>query len=213
VSAPVAGQRFWFLDTASLLSMAVDDAIATAVLDEIDDDTVVVIDVVVSELEHRATIADTAALAKAALRSRPPDWVELDTNSVPLELVLAAQEDVADGRVLNDESQHWAESTIIAMGRQSAASGSTSIKVLLSEDYDARRVAAAVANMEALSIHRLLHGRVHGDRMTADAAAEIAEKLNEAWPGTGSDGRRLRRPDRPPAGTHRSAVALRALLH
>ena len=63
VSAPVAGQRFWFLGTASLLSMAVDGAIATAVLEEIDDDTVVVIDVVVSELEHRATLACTAPLA------------------------------------------------------------------------------------------------------------------------------------------------------
>ena len=103
---------------------------------------------------------------------------------MPLELVLAAQEDVADGRVLSDEWQHWAESTIIAMGRQpSAASGSTSIKVLLSEDYDARRVAAAVANMEVLSIHRLLHRRVHRSRMTADAAAEIADKLHEAGRG------------------------------
>jgi hypothetical protein len=184
VNAPVTGStRFWFLDTASLLSMAVDDAIAAAVLSEIDDDTVVIIDVVVSELEHRATMTGTAALAKAALASRRPNWVELGTNSVPLEMVLAAQEDVADGRVLTDDSQHWAESTIIAMGRQSAASDSTSIKVLLSEDYDARRVAARVANMEALSIHRLLHMRVHGNRMTADAAAEIADKLREAGRG------------------------------
>lgn len=161
--------------------MAVDGAIAAAVLEEIGDGIVVLIDVVVEELERRATLQDTAALAKTALASKLPGWAEVNTDTVPpLEDVIAAQIDVADGRVLTDDHQHWAESTIIAMARQSAAAGSASIKVLLTEDYEARRVAARVPNMEALSIHKLLYTRVHATRMTVMQAADLADKLYRA---------------------------------
>lgn len=37
------------------------------------------------------------------------------TRYVTLEDVQLAQEDVADGRILTDDWQHWAESTIIAI--------------------------------------------------------------------------------------------------
>lgn len=179
------GQRIWLLDTSSLLSMAVDVAISAAVLDEIGADKVVVIDVVLEELEYRAAVSGTADLARNALAGRLPSWVSFGTENISLTEIAAAQEDVADGRVLTDDSQHWAEATIIAMGRQSAASaaGYTSIKVLLSEDYDARRVASRVTNMLALSIHGLFADRVRGERMTAQAAAELSDMLHKAGRG------------------------------
>jgi hypothetical protein len=185
VSALVPPPRIWFIDTASLLSMAVDDAIATAVLKELGDDRVVIIDVVTDELHYRATRDDTAELAKTALANKKSEWTDLDTGElVPLDDVLDAQEDVADGRTLKDDYQHWAESTIIALARQSAAAGSVSIKVLLSEDFDARRVADAVPDTTSTSIHGLLHHCVHvGKTLSPDAAAELARKLHDAGRG------------------------------
>jgi hypothetical protein len=178
------GQRIWFLDTASLLSMAVDEAIAAAVLDEIGVDPVVIIDIVTDELHYRATVFGTAKLAKTALATKQPRWSDIDTDGyVTLDEVVDAQLDVADGRNLKDDRQHWAESTIIAMGRRSAAAGYTSIKVLLSEDYDARRVASTVPNMTGVSIHGLLHQRVHAKKMTAEEAGELAAMLEAAGRG------------------------------
>jgi hypothetical protein len=42
---------------------------------------------------------------------------------VSLDDIRLAQEDVADGRTLTDDMQHWAESTIIALARRSAPTG------------------------------------------------------------------------------------------
>jgi hypothetical protein len=160
--------------------MAVDTDIEAAVLDEIGNDRVVIIDIVHDELTHCASIPETAGLAKIALACIKPHWPVLDTRPyVNLEDVQLAQEDVADGRTLIDDSQHWAESTIIALARRSATTGLTS-KILLSEDYEARRVAGAVSHTRGISIHLLLHKRVHGNRMTAEAAALLADKLHEA---------------------------------
>jgi hypothetical protein len=177
------GRSIWFLDTASLLSMAVDVDIAAAVLAEIGSDVVVIIDVVHEELRHRASISSTAALAQTAMAGIQPHWTLMNTERlVLLEDVQRAQEDVADGRTLIDDEQHWAESTIIALGRRSSAS-STSIKLLLSEDFDARRVASRVPNMRGLSVHALLHQRVHAQKMTAEAAAALATELHGAGRG------------------------------
>jgi hypothetical protein len=99
VSAAEGGVRIWFLDTASLLSMAVDPAIAAVVLEEIGDDPVMIIDIVTEELHYRATADDTAELAKTALATRASEWIDVDTAQyVRLEEVLDAQWDVADGR-------------------------------------------------------------------------------------------------------------------
>jgi hypothetical protein len=181
VSAPRT--RVWFLDTSSMLSMAVDKDIEAVVLDEIGNDRVVIIDIVQDELAYRAGISDTAALAKSALSSFKPDWSVMETTLyVTIEHVQLAQENVADGRILTDDSQHWAESTIIAIARRLATTGLTS-KILLSEDYDARRVACTVPYTRGVSIHSVLHERVQGSRMTAEAAAALGEKLHEAGRG------------------------------
>lgn len=179
-----ASKRVWFLDTSSLLSMALGEEIEAAVLDEIGDDRVVIIDVVHDELTRRAAIPGTAGLARNALNRIQPRWTIMDTaRFVKLEEIRQAQEDVADGRTLTDDMQHWAESTIIALARRSAIAGFTSVKMLLSEDYDARRVACAGPYMRSVSIHALLLQRVKGKRMTPEAAAELGEILHAAGRG------------------------------
>lgn len=201
-----SGKRVWFFDTSSLLSMALDEEIEAAVLDEVGDDRVLIIDVVNDELTRRAAIPGTAGLARTALNRLQPQWTVMDTaRFVKLEEIRQAQEDVADGRTLIDDMQHWAESTIIALARRSATAGFTSVKMLLSEDFDARRVACAVPYMRGVSIHTLLHARVQGKRMTPEAAAKLGEILHAAERGpavTADDfadqtGRRLGRVAKP----------------
>jgi hypothetical protein len=102
---------------------------------------------------------------------------------VSLEEVQLAEEDVADGPTLTDDMQHWAESTIIALARRSASASLTSVKMLLSEDYEARRVACNVPDTRGVSIHALLYERVQRNRMTADAAAALGAILQAAGRG------------------------------
>jgi hypothetical protein len=78
VSAP--SKRVWFLDTSSLLSMALDEDIEAAVLDEIGDDRVMIIDIVHDELTRRAAIPGTAGLANTALSRFRPHWTVMDTS-------------------------------------------------------------------------------------------------------------------------------------
>lgn len=184
MSSQDSQQRIWLLDTASLLSMAVDEAIAGEVLDELGEDLVVIIDVVTSELQYRQTVAATEALAVRALAGWGRKWVDYDTSrAVTLEDVQRAQDDVADGRPLRDDEEHWAEATIIAMGRRSAATDAMSVKVLLSEDFEARRVASNVPQMSAVSLHGLFHERVLAGRMSPGRAAELAALLHGAGRG------------------------------
>jgi hypothetical protein len=161
--------------------MAVDEAIGAVVLDVIGQDPVLVVDVVIDELTYRKTVTETADLAQAALERMPSTWKEVDTAKfVELERVRDAQADVADGRPLKDDRQHWAESTIIALGRKAAEDGTSSAKVVLSEDFDARRVASRGPHMTGVSIHGLLHALVQGNTMTAVRAAELAKLLQDA---------------------------------
>jgi hypothetical protein len=99
--------------------MAVDKDIEAAVSDEIGTDHVVIIDIVQDELTRRAAVPEAAGLAKIAISSIKPHWSVMDTaRYVTLEDVQLAQEGVADGRILTDNWQHWAESTIIALARR-----------------------------------------------------------------------------------------------
>ncbi|MPZ84254.1 MAG: hypothetical protein GEV28_29170 [Actinophytocola sp.] len=112
--------RIWFVDTGSLLTMAVDPAIEAEVLAEIGSDTVVIIDIVADELNVRAKNPQTAALAATALSQLPAAWQQLSTaRYVTLEDIKDVQDRVADGRVLAHDKQHWAESVIIALCERS----------------------------------------------------------------------------------------------
>ncbi|MGH3186104.1 MAG: hypothetical protein ACRDPY_11710 [Streptosporangiaceae bacterium] len=77
MSAP--GRRVRFLDTSSLLSIALDEEIEAVALDEIGDDRVMIIDIVCDELTRRASIPATAGLARTALNRLQPGWTVMDT--------------------------------------------------------------------------------------------------------------------------------------
>ena len=197
----------WFLDTSSLLSMALDEEIEAAILDEIGADRVVIIDIVHDELTHRAGIPETAGLAKKALDRIRPHWTVMDTRRyVSLEEVQLAQEDVADGRTLTDDMQHWAESTIIALARRSASASLTSVKMLLSEDYDARRVACP-------EHARRQHSRAPLRTCPAQPHDRGRGRCTRRNPrsgraGASRDRQRLRRPHPPRTRTRRKALTL-----
>lgn len=187
-------RRVWFVDTASLLTMAVDPAIEAEILAEIGSDTVVIIDVVADELELRVKDPATAALASIAGSRLPATWRELSTEKfVSVDAIMKIQERVADGRVLAHDRQHWAESVIIALCERSRTDTYT---MLLSEDYDARRVAHTVDRLTALSVHRVLYERVQAGFLDADVAAELTEKIKEArrGPDVAADDFRFRTP-------------------
>jgi hypothetical protein len=176
--------RVWFMDTSSLLTMAVHPDIEAAILAEMIDDRVVVIDIVADELAGCAKQSTTQLLATNALARMPAAWTPLETTKfVQLADVKRIQTDVADGRVLSDDHQHWAESVIIALCERSVKNQSSQQKMFLSEDYDARRVANTVAMLTALSIHRALYERVKGGRMTAADAAHLCAIVYQAQRG------------------------------
>lgn len=176
--APERAGRIWFVDTASLLTMAVDPAIEAEVLAAIGSDTVVIIDIVADELEMRATDPQTAALAATARSRLPAAWQQLATAKyVTLDDIKDVQDSVADGRVLAHDKQHWAESVIIAL---CVRSRTDTEKVLLSDDYDARRVAHKVDRLTAVSIHRVLYERVQAGLLDAEVAATLSDKIEAA---------------------------------
>jgi hypothetical protein len=173
---PPGGQRpvAWFLDTASLISMAIDPQIESTVYDEIaaTRGKVVLVDVVKGELEYRASQPETAELASRVLESLGRDWNWLATAWIDTDAVKAVQGDVADGRALKDEYEHWAESVIILLCQQAQARGSALTVYFLTEDFDARRVAKEEPSMTPLTLHRLLYNRVLRDATTADRGRE-----------------------------------------
>lgn len=170
--------RVWFIDTSTLLSMAVDRAVETAVFLAIGVDPVRIIDVVHGELTYRATRPETRKLALTAIARLPEHWSTIDTQTLDEDAVGDAQDDVADGRSLRDGYEHWAEATIITLARQAVSRGHVLEIHFVTEDYDARRVAATVPGMHPKSIHRLLHELVQADLMTAWDAQTVSDLLH-----------------------------------
>ena len=141
----------------------------------------VIIDIVADELDTRANSPQTAALAATAVSRLPVAWRRLSTAQyVTLENIMDVQDRVADGRMLAHDKQHWAESVIIALCKLSRTD---THKVLLSEDYDARRVAHSVDRLTAFSIHRILYERVQAGHLDAEAAAALSDKIEDAGRG------------------------------
>ena len=179
----------WFLDTASLLSMAIDSRIDTTVVDEIaaTSGRMVLIDVVGDELAYRARRPHTPALARQAISSLGPDPKWLNTEWIDIDAVEQVQYDVADGHVLKDDYEHWAESVIIALCRDSQARdqarGSALDVRFLTEDFNARRVANREPSMTPLSRHRLFHNRVQRGAMNAADAQQMSKMIEAAGRG------------------------------
>lgn len=179
----------WFLDTASLLSMAVDPLVETAVENEIafTNGKMVLIDVVRDELIYRAGQQQTAVLARKALAHIGSDTKWLTTEWIGLDAIQQVQHDVADGHPLKDDYEHWAESVVVALCRASQARDQARGCALdirfLTEDFNARRVANREPSITPLSLHRLFHNRVCRGAMSASEAQQMSKLIQAAGRG------------------------------
>jgi hypothetical protein len=169
--------RVWFLDTSSLLSMAVDAAVQETVEAELAAQRCVLLDIVLDELHGLAERQGGAAgLAETALAQL--EWLGTPVDTDPLVDISnaeAIQDLVRGGRPLKHAREHWAEAVAIDIGSRLQSVRPT----LLSEDYSAR-IEARRNNVEPLSLHKLLHWMVRGDRLSSLSAEALALLLEKA---------------------------------
>ena len=183
MTAPSPG-RFWFVDTSSLMSMALSPDLRKIVLSSVGKDPALLLDVVVDELTHREDIDGPMSLAAKALGDlawlgSPVDTGPYVDNSVVLEI----QEQVADGRALKDEYEHWAESVAIAMMRATADRGSTTAMMFLTEDHSARVQANKEPHCDPASLYRLMWEHVQNKTLEATEAERLAQLIDKAGRG------------------------------
>lgn len=179
MTAPApAKPALWFVDTSSLLSLAVDDDLRQAVQNELVPQRRVLLDIVVDELDRLASqgppgIKDLAVAALGQL-----DWLgePVDTGDlVAAERVVEIQDIMRSGRSLRHPAEHWAESVIMAMGERLQQV----VPYMLCEDYNAR-VESLHHNLTPFSTHKLLARMVQDDRLSADTAVDFANALQAA---------------------------------
>lgn len=174
MNAP-APRRVWFIDTSSLMTIAVSCDLKAQIQAAIGTDAIVLLDVVVDELAHRATFDGLAATAHGDLAWLGPP---ADTNGyVRTDQVEEIQQLIADGKTLKDPFEHWAESVTIAMLEAAAARGSAVECIFLTEDYSARVQANKVDRCTPKSVHRVLYERVQDGDLTAAEAESLAETM------------------------------------
>lgn len=174
MNAP-APRRVWFIDTSSLMTIAVSADLKTQVQAAIGTDAISLLDVVVGELDYRARFDGLAAAAHGDL-----GWLgkPADTSTyVRVEEVEETQQLIADGRALRNQFEHWAESVTITMLKAAADRGSELECVFLTEDYSARIQANKVRTCTPKSVHRVLYERVQDDALTAAAAESLAQAM------------------------------------
>jgi hypothetical protein len=196
----------WFFDTVTLLTTALEPGFAAAITTEVEatNGRRIVVDVVVDELKYRATQAQTARMARAALSGiSNPGWTHLPTDRVSAAVVHGIQVEVNDGRPVGENSnEHWGESVMIAMFRRLATRERAPGIVFLSDDFDARRVAGLTpgvrpAHLAALLFSQRQRGVITDDEMLrltgiAHAAGRgpdiTADDLARGWRGLGRAG-------------------------
>jgi hypothetical protein len=172
----------WFVDTSALMSAAASADLGAALQARLAPDAVILLDAVVSELDHRARVDGPRSLAAKAKKNLAWLGPPVDT-SLPAYLQAAAdiQWELAGGREPDSEFDHWAESIAIVMIEGATQRGADLDLRFLSEDYDARITAAGRASAcWPMSTHTLLWTLVQGNKMPAQKAADIADELQAA---------------------------------
>lgn len=167
----------WFPDTSALVTLAVHPPLHDAVVATLSHHRRVLVKAVVAELEGLARGASpTAEWAKRALGLL--DWlgepVRVD-DPVGTELALRFQEQVAAGRPLKHDLEHYGEAAIVAL----ASRARNLAPRMLSDDHDAR-VLAKNNSVEPVSVHRLLFSMIAGGAITDVDGADFAAALHEA---------------------------------
>ncbi len=179
-SGPAAGsakRQVWFPDTSALVTLAVHLPLQRAVVATLSAHGLVLVKAVAAELEGLATTSDTTATwAGTALGQL--DWLG---KPVPLndpastELAVRVQEEIAAGRPLKHEMEHFGEAAIISL----ASRAQTVRPLMLCDDYDAR-LAAKNRDVEPFSVHKLMHLMIKQGKLTAIEAAAFADALLQA---------------------------------
>ncbi len=175
--ADVAKPEVWFPDTSALVTLAVSMPLQRAVAATLSNYDLVLVEAVVAELEGLASTNDAAAVwAGTALDQL--EWlgspVRVD-DPVGTRLSVELQQQIAGGRPLIHDMQHYGEAAIIAL-----ASRAQRLKpLMLCDDYDAR-VAAKNRSVEPFSVHKLLHLMIEQSAITATQAAGFADMLRMA---------------------------------
>lgn len=172
-----ARQQVWFPDTSALVTLAVHLPLQKAVAAVLSAHRRVLVKAVLAELERLATTSDTTA-TWAGIALGQLGWfgepVSLD-DPAGVELAVRLQEQIAAGRPLKHEMEHFGEAAIISL----ACRARVMRPLLLSDDYDAR-VAAKNNQVEPLSVHKLLHMMVSQGKITAAEAASFTDALHKA---------------------------------
>jgi hypothetical protein len=154
---PAAKPQVWFPDTSALITLAVHLPLHEVTVDALADKKRVLLVAVVAELEELTRLSQPlASWANTALGQLGwlGDPVVLDSPS-GTNLASEIQQDLAAGRTLRHDLEHWGESAIISL-----ASRAIHLRpFMLSDDYDAR-IAAHARGVEAMSVHKLLQHRV-----------------------------------------------------
>jgi hypothetical protein len=167
----------WFPDTGALVTLAVHPPLQRAVVATLSAHDRVLVEAVVAELEG-LTATSHAAAAWAGMALSQLDWlgapVRLD-DPVGTQLAVELQELIAGGRPLLHDMQHFGEAAIISL----ASRAQQLQPLMLCDDYDAR-VAATNHNVEAFSVHKLLHQMIKQRKITAVQAAGFADALHSA---------------------------------
>lgn len=182
--------RVWFLDTSSLLSMAVHPGIEGAILEAIGPDLVVIVDVVVTEVAYRRTQPETASWATTASRwlaalSERPSWRVMPVLDMTTEEEInAAQIDIAERPVEVGSDLHRGEAAVVALVRQAhrraAERGAELLRIVyLAEDFRARQVAACVPGVTAKSVTRVIRDLVRFSGLSPESAERTHAPLAE----------------------------------
>jgi hypothetical protein len=174
---PVDRPVVWFPDTSALVTIAVHPPLQKAVVAALSGSRRVLVRAVVAELEGLAQGSPpTAAWAHQALRQL--DWlgepVPVD-DPVGVELAVRFQEQVAAGRPLRHELEHFGEAAVVAL----ASRAQLFEPRMLSDAYDAR-VLAKNNHVEPVSVHRLLFSMIAAGRLGEAEAADFASALHAA---------------------------------
>ncbi len=176
IAMGVAKPPVWFLDTSSLVSMAVDPGLQSTVQEELMPQKCVLLDVVQDELETLARGRGVAKrLSEMALTQLAWLGSQVPTESLVQQLeVSQIQESVRGARPLRHVREHWAEAVAIDIGSRLTSSRA----FLLSEDYNAR-VEAKKREVEPLSLHKLLSQMVIRHQLEALDAERYAKALHQ----------------------------------
>jgi hypothetical protein len=164
----------WFPDTSALVTLAVHQPLQDAVIAQLSNKRRVLVKSVVAELEGLAQgSSPTAGWANRALKQL--DWlgkpVPVD-DPVGTNLALQFQEQVAAGRPLKHDLEHYGEVAIVALASRARKLAPR----MLSDDYDAR-VLAKNNDVEPVSVHRLLFSMIASGAISDAEAADFAEAL------------------------------------